>query len=101
MDERTLTSAEVETERQRQRAIDSLNAMKTYQVVVLGAESAPEWFTIPAHNAEDRVAKMSAEGIDLIKDDWAAGYLDASRQPQVCGNNDEAKSLVRLHLRKR
>lgn len=100
-DERTFVTAQAETERQRDLAIEhSRNDVKTYSVIVLGRND-DQPFTITAINREERAEKMSEAGISLHSDNWAAGYIDINRQLQIAYNNDEARRLVAEHLRRR
>lgn len=98
MDERTLEAATATTRKYEADACkQATSGTKTYRVVVLGREP----LTIQAVNAEERGAKMAAAGIDLIEDDWAAGYLDDDRRLQICGNNAEARVQLQKLLRRR
>lgn len=99
MDDRTLEAAENTTAVMTAASIaESKDRVKTYTVIVIGRT---EPLTIQAVNAEQRGAKMSAAGIDLVEDDWAAGYLDGDRRFQICGNNAEARTQLQKLLRRR
>lgn len=103
MDERTFATAQVETERQRDLAIEHCRSdTKTYSVIVLGWNGdQPLNPPIKATNADERSKAMVERGINLRKDDWAVGYVDNRRVHQIAGNNDEAKRLIAEHLRRR
>ena len=58
--------------------------------------------SIKANGASDRLTKMREAGIDPDKDRWACRHADPSTGlSQICGNDDEARSLIEQHLRKR
>lgn len=101
MDERTLEAATAYQESQRERAIaQQRDRVRTFTVVVL-EKNDNHPFEIQASNAQERSDKLVAAGVNLKSDGWAAGFINHRREIDVCGNNDEAKSLVRKHLRKR
>lgn len=98
MDERTLTSAQLETDRQFEQALLKIKHPRTYAVVVLG-KNGDKPFPITASSADERAEAMVDAGVDLRNDKWAAGHIDQRRASQICGNDDEAKRLVEQHLR--
>lgn len=71
---------------------------KTYTVVVIG-KNGNKPYSLQATDAQDRSDKMTADGVDLSRDHWAAGYVDHNRSLQLAGNDDKAKELVRQHLK--
>lgn len=101
MDERTLEAAAAYQISEQERAIaHQRDRIRTYTVIVLGRNNNQP-FEIKAGNAQERSDELVAAGVKLKADSWAAGFLNNRRDPDVCGNNDEAKLLVRQHLRKR
>lgn len=98
MDERSLEASAATTLRFADDACEHIKtATKTYTVFVVGLEP----LTIEAVNAEERGNKMAEAGIDLVLDKWAAGYLDAERRLQICGNDVDARGELRKLLRRR
>lgn len=97
MDERTFASAEAETERQRQQAIEKGRDLKQYTILVRDTEFEATPLRIRATGAQDRTEKMRAEGIDPNRQLWAAAQ-HKGRSFEICGNDDEAKQMLRAHL---
>lgn len=100
LDERTITAAEDATTRHLEQALQNLRHTRTYSVIVLG-KNGNQPFPINASSGSERAEAMADAGVDLRNDKWAAAHLDQRHSWQICGNDDEARSLIEQHLRKR
>lgn len=101
MDERSVEAGIAYEQRLVARGLANNSRTRQFYVLVLG-RNGDEPFDLEADNRQDCCDKLVDKRVDLIKDDWAAGYIiPSSGAPMVFGNNAQVEQRLEDYLRRR
>lgn len=99
MDERSVESGIAYEQRLVAQGLANNSRTRQFYVLVLG-HNGDKPFDLEADNRQDCCDKLVDRGVDLIKDDYAAGYIiPSSGAPMVFGNNARVEQRLESHLR--
>lgn len=101
MDERSVEAGIAYEQRLVARGLANNSRTRQFYVLVLG-RNGDKPFDLEANNRQDCCDKLVDQGVDLIKDVYAAGHIiPSSGEPMVFGNNARAEQRLEDYLRKR